>query len=322
MTGFLIRRLLQALILLWVMSFVTYGLLALMPGDPIDLMLAGDPSVTSADVARLRALHGLDRPFIERYGVWLAGALKGDLGYSRLFGAPVLDVLAPRLLNSLLLMGLAFLLAVSIALPASVAAARRPGSMADRLINLLCFAGISVPAFWLALLMILLFAVTLGLFPASGMATIGDGGFRDRAAHLALPVVTLAVASIAQYTRHGRAAMIEVLREDYIRTARAKGVTEQAILWRHGFRNALIPVVTIMALDFGALFSGALIVETMFAYLGMGKTIYDAVMGNDYNLALVGLLLATAVTLAANIAADIAYGLIDPRIRLTGGRRA
>ena len=322
MTGFLIRRLLQALILLWVMSFVTYGLLALMPGDPIDLMLAGDPSVTSADVARLRALHGLDRPFIERYGVWLAGALKGDLGYSRLFGAPVLDVLAPRLLNSLLLMGLAFLLAVSIALPASVAAARRPGSMADRLINLLCFAGISVPAFWLALLMILLFAVTLGLFPASGMATIGDGGFRDRAAHLALPVVTLAVASIAQYTRHGRAAMIEVLREDYIRTARAKGVTEQAILWRHGFRNALIPVVTIMALDFGALFSGALIVETMFAYLGMGKTIYDAVMGNDYNLALVGLLLATAVTLAANIAADIAYGLIDPRIRLTGGRQA
>ena len=322
MTGFLIRRLLQALILLWVMSFVTYGLLALMPGDPIDLMLAGDPSVTSADVARLRALHGLDRPFIERYGDWLAGALKGDLGYSRLFGAPVLDVLAPRLLNSLLLMGLAFLLAVSIALPASVAAARRPGSMADRLINLLCFAGISVPAFWLALLMILLFAVTLGLFPASGMATIGDGGFRDRAAHLALPVVTLAVASIAQYTRHGRAAMIEVLREDYIRTARAKGVTEQAILWRHGFRNALIPVVTIMALDFGALFSGALIVETMFAYLGMGKTIYDAVMGNDYNLALVGLLLATAVTLAANIAADIAYGLIDPRIRLTGGRQA
>ena len=322
MTGFLIRRLLQALILLWVMSFVTYGLLALMPGDPIDLMLAGDPSVTSADVARLRALHGLDRPFIERYGDWLAGALKGDLGYSRLFGAPVLDVLAPRLLNSLLLMGLAFLLAVSIALPASVAAARRPGSMADRLINLLCFAGISVPAFWLALLMILLFAVTLGLFPASGMATIGDGGFRDRAAHLALPVVTLAVASIAQYTRHGRAAMIEVLREDYIRTARAKGVTEQAILWRHGFRNALIPVVTIMALDFGALFSGALIVETMFAYLGMGKTIYDAAMGNDYNLALVGLLLATAVTLAANIAADIAYGLIDPRIRLTGGRRA
>lgn len=322
MTGFLIRRLLQALILLWVMSFVTYGLLALMPGDPIDLMLAGDPSVTSADVARLRALHGLDRPFIERYGDWLAGALKGDLGYSRLFGAPVLDVLAPRLLNSLLLMGLAFLLAVSIALPASVAAARRPGSMVDRLINLLCFAGISVPAFWLALLMILLFAVTLGLFPASGMVTIGDGSFGDRAAHLALPVVTLAVASIAQYTRHGRAAMIEVLREDYICTARAKGVAERAILWRHGFRNALIPVVTIMALDFGALFSGALIVETMFAYLGMGKTIYDAVMGNDYNLALVGLLLATAVTLAANIAADIAYGLIDPRIRLTGGRRA
>ncbi|MEO9960258.1 MAG: ABC transporter permease, partial [Nisaea sp.] len=196
MTGFLIHRLLQALIVLLVMSFVTYGLLALMPGDPIDLMLAGDPNVTSADVARLRALHGLDRPFLERYGNWLASALSGDLGYSRLFGAPVLDVLAPRLLNSLVLMGLAFLVAISIALPASVAAARRPGSLADRLINLLCFAGISVPAFWLALLMILFFAVTLGLFPASGMATIGDGGLGDRAAHLALPVITLAVASV------------------------------------------------------------------------------------------------------------------------------
>lgn len=321
MTGFLIRRLLQALIVLWVMSFVTYGLLALMPGDPIDLMLAGDPNVTSADVARLRALQGLDQPFLERYGDWLITAVSGDFGYSRLFGAPVLDVLAPRLLNSLLLMGLAFMLAVSIALPASVAAARHAGSGADRLINLLCFAGVSVPQFWLALLMILLFAVSLGLFPASGMSTIGDGGLGDRAAHLALPVITLAIASIAQYTRHGRAAMIEVLREDYIRTARAKGVAERLILWRHAFRNALIPVVTIMALDFGALFSGALIVETMFAYLGMGKTIYDAVMGNDYNLALVGLLLATAVTLAANFAADIAYGLIDPRIRLTGGRQ-
>ena len=322
MTGFLVRRLGQALVVLWVMSFVTYGLLALMPGDPVDLMLAGDPNVTTADVARLRALHGLDRPFLERYGSWFMGALQGDFGYSRLFAAPVLDVLAPRLLNSLLLMGLAFLLAVSVALPASIAAARRPGSLADRLINLLCFAGISVPPFWLALLMILLFAVSLGLFPASGMATIGDGGLGDRAAHLALPVITLAVASIAQYTRHGRAAMIEVLREDYIRTARAKGAAERTVLWRHGFRNALIPVVTIMALDFGALFSGALIVETMFAYLGMGKTIYDAVMGNDYNLALVGLLLATAITLAANIAADIAYALIDPRIRLTGRTRA
>ncbi|MBO6559591.1 MAG: ABC transporter permease [Nisaea sp.] len=317
MTAFLVRRLGQALLVLWLMSFVTYGLLVLMPGDPVDLMMAGDPNMTAADVVRLKALYGLDRPFLERYGAWLSAALQGDFGYSRLFAAPVTDVLAPRLLNSLLLMGLAFALAVAIALPASVLAARNPGSLADRAINLFCFAGISVPPFWLALLLILLFAVTLGLFPASGMATIGDGGIADRAAHLVLPVLTLAAASIAQYTRHGRAAMVEVLREDYIRTARAKGAREGAVLWRHGFRNALIPLVTIMALDFGALFSGALITETMFAYLGMGKTIYDAVMGNDFNLALVGLLLATAVTLAANIAADIAYGLIDPRIRLT-----
>ncbi len=314
MTGFVLTRLGQSMLVLLVMSFIIYILLGLMPGDPIDLMIGTDPNVTAADVARLKALQGLDQPLLERYAAWLENALAGDFGYSRLFAKPVLEVLGPRLWNSLILMAISLVVALAIAIPAGIHAARKPGSWTDQLINLLCFAGISVPPFWLALLLILLFAVSLGALPASGMGTIGEDGWMDRVRYMILPVLTLSAAGVAGYTRHVRAAMIEVLREDYVRTARAKGVPETRVVWRHALRNALLPVVTIAALDFGSLFSGALVTETMFSWLGMGKTIYDAVMGNDYNLALVGLLLATGITLIANILADIAYAWLDPRI--------
>lgn len=314
MIGFVLTRLGQSVLVLLVMSFIIDILLGLMPGDPIDLMIGADPNVTAADVARLKALQGLDQPLLDRYAAWLENAVVGDFGYSRLFAKPVLEVLGPRLWNSLILMAISLVVALSIAIPAGIHAARRPGSWTDQVINLLCFAGISVPPFWLALLLILLFAVSLGALPASGMGTIGEDGWADRARFMVLPVLTLSAAGVAGYTRHVRAAMIEVLREDYVRTARAKGVPESRVVWRHALRNALLPVVTIAALDFGSLFSGALVTETMFSWLGMGKTIYDAVMGNDYNLALVGLLLATGITLIANILADIAYAWLDPRI--------
>jgi peptide/nickel transport system permease protein len=315
MLRFLIVRLLQAGVVLLVMSFLIYGLIGLMPGDPIDLMVGSNPHLTPADAARLRAVYGLDRPIVERYLAWLGATLQGDLGYSRLFTQPVLDVLLPRLFNTLLLLGTTFILALAVALPLGVFAARRPHGFSDTAINLLCFAGISVPPFWLALMFIILFAVTLGVLPAGGMAPIGGGvGLFDRLPYLVMPVMTLALVSIGGYTRFVRAAMIEQLRQDYVRTARAKGASDSRIVWRHALRNALIPVVTIVALEFGSLFSGALITETMFAYLGMGKLIFDAVMGNDYNIALVGLLLATAMTLTGNLLADVAYAALDPRI--------
>jgi peptide/nickel transport system permease protein len=211
-------------------------------------------------------------------------------------------------------MSVSLLLALTIAIPTGVYTATHPNSLAEKIINFLCFAGISIPPFWLALLLILLFSVFAGVLPASGMETINDGGLIDRARHMLLPVATLSFATVAGYTRHVSASMSEVLQNDYIRTARAKGVLEHSIFRKHALKNALLPVVTIMALDFGSLFSGALITETMFSWLGMGKTIYDAIMGSDYNLALVGLLMATALTLAANILADITYAILDPRI--------
>jgi peptide/nickel transport system permease protein len=314
MTRFLCQRLVETVVVLLVMSFVIYGLIGLMPGDPIDLMLSADPKLAPADVARLKALQGLDQPLLSRYLAWLGAALQGDFGYSRLQALPVWEVLMPRLGNTLLLMGISLAIALAIAIPAGVWAAARPGSLPDNAINLLAFAGISMPLFWLAILLIILFAVILRILPASGTATVGVDSFADRAIYLVLPVLTLTLVTVGTQLRYVRAAMIEVLRQDFIRTARAKGVSRRRLLYGHALRNAMIPLVTILALDFGTLFSGALITEQMFAYLGMGKTIYDAIMGNDYNLALVSLLLGTAVVLLSNLAADIAYAGIDPRV--------
>ncbi len=314
MTRFVVGRLGEMVVVLAIMSFIIYALIGLMPGDPIDLMISADPHLTTADVARLKALYGLDQPLGQRYLAWAHAALAGDFGYSRLYAMPAMAALVPRLANTAVLMGASFVLALAIALPLGIMAARRPGSALDVTANFLSFAGISIPPFWLALMLILVFAVALGWLPAGGVATIGSNSLIDRAWHLVLPVATLTFASIGTYLRYIRASMIEALHQDYIRTARAKGASEQRVLWRHALRNALIPTITVLALSFGSLFSGALITETMFAYPGMGKLIYDAILGNDFNVALAGLLFATALTLVSNFAADIAYAATDPRI--------
>ncbi|MCR9257415.1 MAG: ABC transporter permease [Alphaproteobacteria bacterium] len=316
----LLSRIGQSLVILLLVSAGSYGLIGLMPGDPIDLMIQADPRLTPEDAARLKALEGLDRPLPERYADWLWNALQGDFGQSRLYKVPVADVLVPRLGSTLLLLGLAMVLALAVAIPAGVLAAAKPRGVTDRAINLACFAGVSIPPFWLALLLILVFAVGLGWLPASGAPPAGrDTGFGDHLLYLVMPVAALSVSAVASYARHVRSAMIEAMTEDWVRTARAKGASRARVLWRHGLRNALLPVTTLVALDIGTLFSGALIVETVFARPGMGKLIYDAILGNDYNLAMIGLTLATAVTLAANLGADALYGRLDPRVRTGGG---
>ncbi len=313
MFRYIAQRVAESALVLLIMSFIIYGLIGLMPGDPIDLMVSANPNLTPADAARLRALYGLDRPIGVRYLAWLGAAFQGDFGYSRLHARPVLEVLLPRLGNTALLMGLSFALAFAIALPAGIVAALRPRGVTDTAINLLAFAGISVPPFWLAILLIILFAVILGWLPAGGMADTG-AGLWVQAKHLVLPLATLTIATLGGILRFVRAATMEALRQDYVRTAWAKGLGERQVVLGHVLRNAMIPVVTILALNFGALFSGALITETMFGVLGMGKTIYDAILGNDFNLALIGLLLATLTTLLANLAADLCYTWLDPRI--------
>jgi len=320
MIRFLGQRLFEALVVLFLMSFAIYGLIGLMPGDPIDLMINADPKLTPDDAARLKALYGLDRPIVERYWNWLVAALGGDLGYSRVFTKPVMEILVPRLGSTALLLGISLLLSLAIAIPLGVYAALNPYSKADYAVNMFCFAGISLPPFWLALLLIFCFAVVLGWLPAGGMLTVGDGGILDRLQYMILPVLTLTIHSVGGFTRFMRASMMETLRQDYVRTARAKGLSEARVVTGHALRNALTPLVTMVALSFGGLFSGALITETMFGWRGMGKTIFDAIMGNDFNLALVGLLLATGFALLGNFLADLCYAWLDPRVTLSEER--
>lgn len=296
------------------MSFVIYGLMGLMPGDPIDLMISADPKLTSEDAVRLRELFGLDKSIVERYGNWLGAAISGDFGYSRLFAKPVLDILFPALGNTVILIGISIVISLLIGLPAGLIAALKPYSKLDYTINFIAFGGISTPAFWLALLLIILFAVTLGVLPAGGTGDLATGETWNKAHFLILPVLTLVISSVGGHTRYMRAAMLETLRQDYIRTAKAKGAGKARVVLVHALRNSMIPVVTIIALDFGFLFSGALVTETVFAYPGMGKLIFDSIMGNDFNLALVALLLATCVTLVGNLLADLAYAWLDPRV--------
>jgi peptide/nickel transport system permease protein len=318
---YLAGRVTGAIVTLSLMSLLVYMLIGLMPGDPINMMIQGDPRMTSEDAARLRAVYGIDKPVFERYLAWAGQVLQGNFGYSRSLNQPVFAVVWPRLGNTLLLAGVSLVLAIAIALPLGVWTAARPRSRIDYIVNLFSFAAISAPSFWLALLLITLFAVTLGWLPAGGMPEIRPGtpwheALWAHARHLALPVLTLTLVQLGSYTRFMRGAMIEVLRQDFIRTARAKGNSGPRVRWRHAFANALLPVLTIMGLSFGGLFSGAVITEAMFAWPGMGRAIFQAILDNDYNLALVGLLIATAATLIGNFLADLSYAWVDPRVSL------
>ena len=314
MTYYFLRRLSQTFIVLLAMSFIIYSLIGLMPGDPIDIMVQSDPNLTTEDATRLKASYGLDQPLINRYWKWLNSAAKAEFGYSRIHNKPVLEILIPRLSNTLLLMGSSLILALVFAIPMGIWAAIRPRSHIDFIINLIALGGASIPIFWLCLLLIVVFAVWLGVLPASAMYEQSSNTL-DRIKHLILPVLALALATIGQLTRHMRAAMIEVLGEDYIRTARAKGLRNIRIIIHHALPNAMMPVITVITLSFGGLFSGALITETMFSYLGTGKLIFDSIMGNDYNMALVSLLFATILVLFSNFVADLLYARLDPRVR-------
>ncbi|MFU8817046.1 MAG: ABC transporter permease [Pseudomonadales bacterium] len=319
MTAFILRRLLQTVVVIALLSFFCYYLMTLMPGDPVDEMIAANPDITSADAERLRKLHGLDQPAHVRYWNWASMVLGGDLGYSRTYRVPVSEILGRSLFNTFVLAGAALVFSLLIAIPLGVWAALKKNSRADYLINLFAFAGISVPSFWIAIVLILLFSVYLPIFPAGGTSSIAFGmtpweSFTDRIRHLVLPVLSLSFLSIGTYVRYTRAAMIEAMGHDYIRTARAKGLSSNRILIMHGFRNALIPLITITALSFSTLFSGAIITETVFAYEGVGRLVFQSIQSNDFNVAMVAFMISVSMVLVMNLVADLLYGVADPRI--------
>lgn len=319
MAIYILRRLIQTLVVVVILSYLCFYIMTLMPGDPVELMIASNPKITSEDVARLRELYGLDQPAYKRYWNWVQQIAQGDLGHSRTYRVPVSELIGPRLWNTFILSMAALGISLLIALPIGVYTALHPGGRLDSSINMLSFIGISMPSFLLALMLIIIFAVQLGWFPAGGTESIGVenagwAGITDRLYYLTLPIISLSLQQIGSFVRYGRGAMVDVMRMDYIRTAKAKGLSYHKVIWKHAFRNALIPIITVVALSLSTVFSGALLTETVFAYQGVGKLVYDSIMGNDFNVAMVSFVISVSMVLVMNLVADILYGFVDPRI--------
>jgi peptide/nickel transport system permease protein len=311
----LLKRFFHMLGVLVILSVVLYYMLGLMPGDPVDLLITSRPNITAKDIANLRRLYGLDQPIYVRYLKWVRQILSGDLGFSRTYKRPTGEILRIRIGNTLWLMVAAFLISFVIALPLGIFSSLRQYSVFDYAVNLGAFAGISIPAFWLGLLAIILFAEVLGWFPPGGMRTLGRSSLGDRLWHLILPATVLSVQTVGVWTRYVRSSMFDTLKADYIRTARAKGLGETIVIGRHGLKNACLPMITILALSVPELFSGALITETIFAWPGMGRLLYDSVIGSDYYVAMISFMCLATLTLVFNMLADFAYGIADPRLR-------
>jgi len=309
----LVRRLLQTVVLLLVVSLVVFALVTQAPGGPSILL---DRNMGAEEIARMRAILGLDQPLHVQYVRWLGQVLRGNLGISYQVGLPVLEIIGQMLPNTLVLSVAALVLSLIIAIPAGIVSAARPYTPVDHTVTFLCFFGISVPTFWLGLMLIVLFSIVLGWLPPGGMRTIGGPASPlDVARHLILPAVVLGTANMALFARYTRSSTMAVLRADYVRTARSKGLAERAVLYRHAFRNALITIVTVVGLQLPRLVGGAAITETVFAWPGMGSLAVRAAFERDYPMIMGITLVISTVVVLSSLLVDLVYVYLDPRIR-------
>ena len=314
MGAYLTRRALGLIPMLIAISAIVFGILHMIPGGPLAVYLE-NPYITPEQIERLRQQLGLDQPLPVQYGLWLKAFVLGDWGYSFVSRRPAVDVVLERVPATVQLMGAAFVLAGLVALPLGILSALRQYSTLDYFATASAFFGISMPVFWFGLMLQLTFAVWLGWLPSAGMIEIGDGSLVDRLRHLVLPATVLSLLYAARWTRYVRAAMLEVINQDYIRVARAKGLYERSVISNHALRNALIPVITVVAVDVAALFSGAVVTEKVFAWPGMGQLFVDSVLKVDYTVLMGILMVGSAAVLAFNLVADVLYVALDPRIR-------
>ena len=325
MRRFVLRRILFALPLLLAVATLLFGLVELAPGDPVDVL--APPGMREEIRDQVRANYGLDQPMPVRYVRWIGSFLRGDLGFSYSRDQPVAAVLAQVLPNTLLLTGTALVLAFVLGVGIGVVQAARQNTLVDAGLNLTVLVFYSVPAFWLGVMLILVFSYGASRWgwpvqlPASGATGVDHdlmgfaGRILDRVRHLVLPATTLVLVLAAGVARYARSGMLEVLGTDYVRSARARGLPARTVLWSHAFPNSLLPLITILGLYLPVLFSGAVFVETVFAWPGMGRTLVDAVSTRDYPLILAGSLLFSALVVLGNLAADVLYAVADPRVR-------
>jgi peptide/nickel transport system permease protein len=318
MGRFVFRRVLQAIPAFLGITLLSFVLLRLAPGDPVLIMFGGG-NLRADEIEALRRAYGLDQPLPAQYLSWLGHLLQGDFGRSFLYKRPVLEMIQSALPNTLLLAGLALATTVTVGVPLGVIAAQYRGSWVDQVIRILGVAGHAIPDFWFGLLFILILSVQFRVFPVGGMLTIGKENLDipDRLSHLVGPVLTLSLAGIANYSRYMRTEMLEVLAQDYVRTARAKGLRDKQVLSVHALRNALLPLVTALGTGIALLLSGAVVVEQVFAWPGMGRMTFEAARSKDYPIVMGVVVISSLMLLVSYILRDVAYGLVDPRVRRT-----
>jgi peptide/nickel transport system permease protein len=320
--SYLVRRILQAGVVVFLVATLSFCLLHLAPGDPFTTL--DNPNVTEAVRQRWRAAYGLDRPIPEQYVRYLRNVARGDLGYSYSLHRPVRDALADALPNTLLLMGVALTASFTLGILLGVLQARHHGSGLDHGIGAASLFFYSMPEFWLAIMMVLVFAYWLPIFPVTGMVDpvlytyYGFWGrVGDRLRHLVLPAATLTLLVPALIARYQRSAVLDVMQDDFVRTARAKGLAERRILLRHVLRNALLPIITILGLTLPALLGGAVFVEKVFAWPGMGYLTVNAIATRDYPLVTAAMIIGALLVVLGSVLADVLYAVVDPRLRTT-----
>ncbi len=318
MGQYLLRRLLLSIPVLLGITIATYAIINFAPGDPVSAMISPEAASSLGPdwVAQQRAALGLDKPLPVRYGLWLKEVVSGNLGFSLRDRQPIKQKVIERLWPTLKLMGTSLLIAIAIAIPLGILSAIKQYSFLDYLATVSGFAAISIPSFFLSLTAIYVFSLKLGWLPSSGMNTVGAASsFGDSTKHLLLPALVLGLGEAAPLIRYTRSSMLEVIRQDYVTTARAKGLNERAVIWRHALRNALIPLVTVIALNLPRLLGGAVVIEAVFAWPGMGTLAITAVQGRDYPVIMAINLITAVMILTSNLLADLIYAVIDPRIK-------
>jgi peptide/nickel transport system permease protein len=317
MSQYLARRLLQMVPLLIGISIIMFALIQSAPGGPEAMFLESGRFINPQLIESYRHRLGLDQPIYIQYFKWLGAALTGDFGYSFSDVRPVSAMIVERLPATLELMLTAFIMAALIAIPLGIFRAVRQHSLLDYIGTTFSFLGIAMPVFWFGLILQLIFSVKLGLLPTSGRETVGETSFVDSVRHLILPGIVLALLYIAGWSRYMRASLLSILRKEFMLTARSKGLKERDIIWTHGLKNALIPVVSVMALDLSGLFSGAVITETVFSWPGIGRLFIQSTFSRDYPLMMGILMMGSFMVVFFNLVADLVYAWLDPRITYT-----
>jgi peptide/nickel transport system permease protein len=322
MTRYLIRRLLQMIPLLIFISLITFLISALAPGDPaLQYVNPRKRAPTMEELAVIRHRYGLDRPLYVRYFIWLGGFFKGDWGYSMLTRNPVTDEVLTRLPNTIILSGCALFFSILVSIPLGVISAVKRYTIIDYITTFIAFVGISVPSFWFALLIVALVSLKLGWLPSVGMSSVGANleginKYIDLAKHLVLPVVALSFSEAAYWMRYQRASLLENLQQDFVRTARSKGLKESTVIWRHAFRNSLVSTVTLIGLSLPWLVNGSYITESIFGWPGMGRLGITSIMARDYPVVMAVTMLSALLVILGNLFSDILYAFVDPRSRL------